>query len=264
MPGDHRDWELYASHRHRLTEALISTTAHAGGRLCVLGAGSCNDLDMERLVPWFAEIHLVDVDATAVRAAIRRQPDARRPKLRAHAPVDLSGLSKRLNKWRQAAPSAASLEATASSAVTALVGSLPGPFDVVVSACMLTQMSFHVRDVLGDGHPMLAALRACLVDIHLSTLVGLTAPGGVGLLVTDFASSTYASLGAIGSEQSLRDVMQRIVVSGKFYHAANPTLIERAFARHALADRPELLEPWLWTGANDRTYLVCAYRVRRA
>jgi hypothetical protein len=264
MNGDDKDWELYATHRHRLTEALISSVAHAGGRLCVLGAGRCNDLDFERLVPSFPEIHLVDLDAAAVRAAIRRQPAALRPKLRVHAPVDLSGLSKRLKKWRQAAPSAASLEATASATASALVAGLSGPFDVVVSACMLTQMSFHVRDVLGDGHPMLAAVRTCLVDVHLSTLVGLTAPGGVGLLVTDLASSTYVSLDAVASEQSLRDVMQRIVASGKFYHAANPLLIQRAFARHALADRPELLDPWLWTGANDRTYLVSAYRVCRA
>jgi hypothetical protein len=50
-------WEPFTSHREKVT-ALLTGSA-AGGRLCVLGAGNCNDLDLARLLLAYAEITLV-------------------------------------------------------------------------------------------------------------------------------------------------------------------------------------------------------------
>ncbi|HEV3191476.1 MAG TPA: hypothetical protein VGY54_13300 [Polyangiaceae bacterium] len=259
------EWALYADHRAHFTEALLSSVLRQGGRICLLGAGNCNDVDLERLAATFSEIHLVDIDSAALARAAARQPPSVRALLHRHAPVDLSGLSKRLKKWKAAAPTLAGVEASAASAVRSIVASLSGPFDVVASACVLTQMSFHLRDVLGESHPMLAALRISLVATHLGTLAGLTKVGGVSLLASDLTSSNFYPVGELSPDGDLRDAMNKIVETGRFYHAANPHLIRDVLARYEgeRVGEPEWLDPWIWTGAHSRTYLVYALRFQR-
>jgi hypothetical protein len=275
-----RDWELYAAHRARLTGAVIdasklagdasklagdaSKVAGAGGRvrplrLCVLGAGNCNDIDLPRLAEVFAEIHLVDVDGPALARAVARQPEAVRPKLRRHD-VDLSGLpARRLGRWKRVPPSAAEIEAAANGALDAILTRLGGPYDVVASTCVLTQMAFALRDGLGERHPALEAARFALMRTHLSTLVGLTAPGGVALFTSDLVSSTTVPLGEPGPGRTSMDVLRDVVTSGVGYFAANPEICAGLLAE---VGTPELLEPWLWTGPLERTYLVYALRLR--
>jgi hypothetical protein len=261
-PAD--DWDLYTGHRTRFTDLLM--TSASGGSLCLLGAGHCNDVDLDRLATRYSAIHLVDIDKAALLAAVSRQRPAVQALLHVHAPLDLSGFEHRLKRWKRAAPSALDI-AAASSAAIASVANLPGPFDLVASACVLTQMSFTARDALGDGHRMLGALRISLVKTHLAVLIGLTARGGSALLACDLTSSTSFPLANVHLEQNLFDVMGDIVEKGAFYHAANPNLIEEVLQAepvlHAMAGESELLEPWLWRGAFDRTYFVYALRFRR-
>jgi hypothetical protein len=256
------EWALYAEHRARFTAGLLASTVRPGGRLCLLGAGNCNDVDLEQLALTFSEIHLVDIDSAALARAVARQPLALRARLHRHAPVDLSGVSKRLKKWKSAAPTPAGLEATAAAALPSILASLPGPFDVVASACVLTQMSFHLRDVLGENHPMLAPIRISLMVTHLSTLVGLTQVGGASLFASDLTSSNFYP---VSPEGNLRDAMNKIVESGRFYHAANPHLIHDLLVRHQgeRVAEPEWLDPWIWTGSHGRTYLVYGLRFYR-
>jgi len=259
------EWALYADHRAHFTEGLLSSAGRPGASLCLLGAGQCNDVDLERLAATFSEIHLVDIDSAALARAVARQSPSVRARLHRHAPVDLSGLSKRMKKWKAAAPTPAGLEASAASALQSIVASLPGPFDVVGSACVLTQMSFHLRDSLGENHPMLASIRLSLVATHLGTLVGLTKVGGVSLLASDLTSSNFYPVGELSSEDNLRDAMNKIVETGRFYHAANPHLVRDVLARHEghRVGEPEWLDPWIWTGSHGRTYLVYALRFQR-
>jgi len=268
---DTGDWALYAHHRGRLTDAIVETvgaTAAPAGRLCLLGAGNCNDVDLARLAQRFQEIHLVDIDAAALaRAASRQTPEAR-ARLHRHGGVDLSGLSPRLAAWKKQPPTFADVEATAASGRDAILARLPGPFDVVASTCVLTQMAFKLTEVLGDDHLMIGPIRQDLIVAHLGTLLGLTAAGGAALFVCDLASSNFYPLAELPPERDLREVMTDIVDSEAFYQAANPTLIRRLLRRddalRGRASEPELLDPWLWTGPLDRTYLVYALRLRRA
>src|SRR5689334_14745297 len=88
------EWELYTAHREHFTR-LVLARAPSGdqGRLCVLGAGKCNDLDLERLGEAYGELHLVDIEPSAVASAVARQPASLRSKLFPHASVDLSVLT---------------------------------------------------------------------------------------------------------------------------------------------------------------------------
>src|SRR5689334_4033191 len=125
------EWELYAQHRQQLTQLALSRAPASGqGRLCVLGAGKCNDLDLAELGRAYAELHLVDVDASAVASAVSRQPPELRPKLFPQAPVDLALLSaKRAMKWKRKPPNAGELESGAATTRQDVLRRLPGPFD---------------------------------------------------------------------------------------------------------------------------------------
>lgn len=268
MPKPENDWDLYAGHRSHMTDALIKSANGAAGRLCILGAGRCNDVDLERLLLTFSEIHLVDIDKAALAQAVARQSPATKARLHTHAPVDLAGLTeKRLKKWQRSPPSLEDVEAVSVSTLESLTASLPGPFDVVASACVLTQMSFALREGLGDQHPMLGPLRLSLMVTHLSTMFELTAIGGTPLFVSDLVSSDFFPLDDLPPERNLLDVMSDIVETGAYYFAANPNLIRELLRRDELfCDRvsePELLDPWLWHGPHDRTYMVYAFRFQR-
>jgi hypothetical protein len=226
----------------------------------VLGAGRCNDLDLPRLAERFAEIHLVDVDDKALAGAVARQPADVRARLRRHGRVDLSGLSpRRLARWRRAPPEPTEIEAAANAALDAILTKLGGGFDVVASTCVLTQMAFALREALGERHPALDPIRFALMRTHLSTVVGLTAPGGVALLASDLVSSTTYPLAEPPPGRTTSDLLRDVVASGAGYFAANPELLAGLLAEVAT---PELLEPWLWTGPLERTYLVYALRLR--
>jgi hypothetical protein len=261
-----RRWALYAHHRDRLTEAVLASPGRSGGRLCILGAGECNDVDLARLSAAFSEIHLVDIDPVALGRGVARQTTSVRGHLRPHAGVDLSGMYKRLARWRREPPSPAQIDAVGRLTSQSVLSRLPGPFDVVVSACVLTQMAFALRDRLGDQHHSLWSARLSLVGTHLHTLIGLTAPGGISLFVSDMVSSDLFPLHALGPEASLHHVMNHAIESGAAYHTANPALIRAVLRGDSFCDRllgSEMLEPWLWIGPLGRTYLVYAIRMYR-
>ncbi len=260
------EWTLYADHRAHLTEAILASANHPDGRLCLLGAGKCNDVDLDRLALAFSEIHLVDIDPSALGAAVARQSPAVRARLRPHARVDLSGVAKRLGRWKRRAPTLAQIEATADATLQSLLARLPGPFDVVASTCVLTQMSFAVRDELGDAHPMLQLVRLSLMATHLNTMVGLTTAGGTSLFVSDLVSSNLFPIREMHSLRSPTELMDEVVASGRSYHSANPTVIRAILSDQTLGplvDEPDLIDPWLWSGRLGRTYFVYALRIQR-
>ena len=258
------DWDLYAAHREKFSQAVLSVAPSTPGRLCVLGAGRCNDLDLARLSLAFRELHLVDLDPASLASAVSREPPEVRRQLIPHAPVDLSVLSpKRASKWQRRAPTNAELSTAADSTLQGLLTRLPGPFDVVVSACVLTQLGFALTQSFREPHPALGALRLAIVRTHLQTLLGLTAPQGTALFVSDLASSThYPALAQLPADTDLTETVRDILKGRAFYQIARPDLISDLLSE--LSERePVPLSPWLWTGPQARTYLVHGYEIRR-
>ncbi|MBT4865894.1 MAG: hypothetical protein HON53_12380, partial [Planctomycetaceae bacterium] len=66
-------WDGYAHHRSVVTELLVRSSRSDDGALCVLGAGNSNDLDLQKLLHTFSEIHLVDLDDEAISEGVNRQ-----------------------------------------------------------------------------------------------------------------------------------------------------------------------------------------------
>jgi hypothetical protein len=261
-------WQLYASHRKEI-EKLIAPEAR-GGRLCVLGAGNCNDLDLKWLVEAYREVHLVDLDPEALRGGIERQGVKREGgEIHCHAPVDLTGIAGDVAGWEKTVPRVEQIEA-----VTRRLVERPtypwGLFDVVLSPCVLTQMIKPVRDALREKYPpshrarvgIMAALRAR----HLRTIAGMLAPGGRGVVLVDLISSEkFADLARLRREE-LGGFMRKFIADGKHYSGLDPASMARAVETDGeLAGRlrrPEFTEPWLWHIGLNKAFLVYGVSVR--
>jgi hypothetical protein len=259
----------FAEHRARLTREIAERApASGGGRLCLLGAGNANDVDLEALAARFAEIHLVDVDPEAVARAIARVSAARREQLVAHAPVDASGMFDRLEAWAATPPDAPALDGAVAEAVTRVTRALPGPFDVVASCGLLTQLQLVLLQVVGDTNPRFGELRTAVNRAHVRTLGALLAPGGVALLATDLTSSEiHPPLIHAGADVDLTRLMGDLIAAGSFIYAAHPGQLSSEMRRDPALKQAFAVRfpigPWIWRNGPNQALLVYALEIRR-
>jgi hypothetical protein len=259
-------FDEFAQHRERLTAAVSARHRKgAPARLCVLGAGNAYDLDLRLLASLFQEIHLVDIDDGALAAAYARQDTATQARLSLHAPVDLSGLFDRIEAWREFRVTPEELVAYPEEASNRVVASLPGPFDVVVSACILTQMQLSMLSALSASHRLFEASRQLLNVMHLRTVAKLLVPGGRAILASDLSSNLLFPLspGATDLKALLIDVLS----AGKFFYAVHPDLLAWASREDPVLQRLARVSPpvdvWLWKNGAERTFLVYALELER-
>ena len=229
----------FASHRARVMQLLRAAATPSGStrRLVLLGAGNCNDVDLNQLVAHYDRIDLVDWDAAALAWGREQQGFATDSRLVSHAPIDL-----RASDWQ-----------------------LPEA-DVVASLCVLSQLIDALRRTTAGGPAELAGEIGNLVQNHLRQLVELLQPGGVGLLVTDFASSQTVPELATAGEAELPAVAGRLLQSGNFFQGLHPGgLYQRLTTQPWFASRIRCqipLSPWNWKVGN-RVYAVSALVMRR-
>jgi hypothetical protein len=258
----------YREHRERLTRLVLDgVPAASGQRLCVLGAGNAHDLDLTELAAHFSEIHLVDIDADAIAGAKARQNPEVAGRIVLAAPVDLSGFLGKLEAWGRMEVTEAELLAHPSLTAKNLAARL-GTFDVVVSACVITQMQLSVLTALGDAHQLFDALRHTLALTHLHSLFELTKPGGRGLLVTDVLSNqNYRYLDRLTNEANLMQVLTDVVAAERVIYVARPGLFHLLARQDPILARASRLSPpiaaWLWRNGPEARFLVYAMDLRK-
>lgn len=255
-------WDDYAGHREQLTGLLQE---HAGGRLVVLGAGNMNDLDVGAVVDWWSEIHLVDLDSEALQRGLGRQADDVRRRLTPHAPVDVTGSLARLKGYVKAAPSPADLDGLIQAPAAAVPGALPGPFDCVLSTCLLGQIMHSCRKAMGES-PHLGVVAQAAAMGHLNLLAQLCRPGGTVLLVTDTVSSETYPLEELWGEQPPLDLLTYLEKTDNTFSGTGPSYVRRLLNREPLRPQFEssrLVEPWLWQLGDKVTLLAYALVLRR-
>lgn len=265
--------EAFAGHRRRLTELVMARSeagarAAAGPRLCVLGAGNCGDLDLERLASRYRSIHLVDIDADALERARERQSASTRAVLVPVAPLDLSGLLEPLERWQKRQVTPEELLAHPEGAALAIARALGGPFDVVVSACLLSQLHLTVRNLLTETHPLFQAVSYTLNLTHLRTLSRLAKPGeGVALLVSDVATEQMAPLSGSREPRDCRLLLDQLLQIGAVFDAVRPDVLVGI-----ACDDPSLVrelglssiaDAWVWRNGPRRAFLVYALELPR-
>ncbi len=267
--SDTRDlWERFRIHRYWVTAEILGLAPAqndaGGGRLCLLGAGNANDLDLDMLAARFDEVHLVDIDRSALDRAMGRQSPSVRAKLYIHAPVDLSGLYHLLERTADL-PSA---DALVNAGTADVIRQLPGDFDVVASCCVASQMSWAIGHLASPDPVLVPMLEQSLLRIHLRTMLRLIRPTGAALLVSDLTSSLfYPPLDEIAPDADLRALTHKLAEAYLAYTVCNPILVRQILRRDeelaATCELPAVGDPWLWAGPKGLTYLVYPFVLRR-
>ena len=259
-------WDRYRPHRERVTRLLVDSAA-TNGRLCVLGAGNCNDIDLRALLGRFQQIDLVDLDHDALKFGVSRQGYESSDQVAIHGDVDVTSIADRLASWTpEHSPPDAELDACLRVCASHPPLDLPAPFDSVASVCLLTQLLDSIVMTLGEGHPRYLEMVMRIRARHLQLLLELVGPGGTAVLVAEIVSSaTFPDLPQI-PEPHLRKTAIQLIEQRNFFTGMNPFVIRALFesdARLAPAvQRVEIVDPWLWN-FGPRVYLVCAFIVRR-
>jgi hypothetical protein len=255
-------WSSFAGHRERVT-ALLAAGANAScTRLCILGAGNTNDLDLPVLLNAYREVDLVDLDALALADGAARQGVSAHPALRLIGGVDLTGMLDAMGYWTpQTNVTSADLAALVQWPSSRVAPTLRGSYDVVASTCLLSQIVGNAFRAVGDRHPRFPALVQAIRLGHLRLLSQLAGPGRSAILINDLTSSDFFPALKSHPDASLSELLPRIAKEHRFIHGADPAAIQAALRNDAdLAARVERAEttfPWRWH-LHNRDYLVRA------
>ncbi len=235
-----RAWALYQGHRRRIT--ALTRSLQQGTGLCVLGAGNCDDLELGELALAFESAHVVDIDAEALAAGVCRLPPASRDRVVQHGNVDLAGHADQLLAWERGVPALTTLLPSAGAAAAAQLGAIAaGPFDVVLSSCLLTQLWVPLKRTLVLSLGEWQRVFALLSLTHLLTMAQLVRPGGSALLVTEVTTGSAA-------EPNLGLILMLL--------REHPEL-------RGLVQDLRLIEPWTWTlDGGKATVHAVAFRRR--
>jgi hypothetical protein len=230
-------WDLFAAHRARLTSLLCTLCGTGVDRLAIVGAGNCNDLDLPRLLEKAATIQLLDLDGEALARGVTQQSCAGVPRIELLAGVDVT------------------------SADDVLTGC-----DVILSACLLSQLILPLVDRFGAGDPRLLERVQRIRDGHLRFLTRQLRPGGRGLLAIDFVSSDTCPALIDAPDAAMEALAVAALRDRNFFSGTNPLVIQKrlgALVRPSVTN-VRLLKPWRWRISKTRALLVSALTFERA
>ncbi len=262
-------WDLYQRHRERVTQLLVGSATSASATLCILGAGNCNDLDLQCLRKRFAAIYLVDLDPEALAAGCEIQGVAADPAIHCVGGIDVTGVAARLQSWSPQQPvDPQDLETVLHEARTHQIPGLPPePFDVVASVGLLSQLIEMVLSSRDVQQPEFLAVMTAIRLRHLRMLLELTRPGGKAWLFFEVVASTTLPELLQTPEAMLLPLLQRAVAQQNFFTGLHPGIINRLFQEDpelsASISSLDTQAPWLWT-FFARTYAVCAIGATKA
>lgn len=257
-------WDLFADHRARVTSLVLEAGGHS---LAILGAGNCNDLDLPTLAARFREIHLADIDEGALQRARARQAPGVAAALMLHAPIDVSGALARLAEYRDKPPTLKQVGLLAQAGCESVRAALPGTFDVVLSACVLSQLMHTCEVVLGKQHPMLGDIASAVAVGHIRSLVLSVAPGGTGILVTDVVSSDTFPVEELLPEWGPLALLEHLDTTKNILSGTEVSFLRRILNRDEaiapLIESPRIVPPWLWRLSDRLTLLTYAWVFKR-
>ena len=257
------NWRLYRSHREAVADLICRPPQPASARLCILGAGNCNDLDLARFSGRFAQVHLVDLDRQAMTKGVQRQSPLAPGNISLHGGIDLTGILKTLATWERYRPRRESIAHCMREARAFAGLPFPGRFQVAASMCLLSQIIDSIVSVTGSG-AVPEDLVETLRQRHLRLLAELLVPGGVGYLVTDFALERG---GTHPAREIIREPESAAGAPGDAFLGLNPRELRESVSNDAVLRhrvRHARVSPsWLWRQNPRRTLRVCAIQFQR-
>jgi hypothetical protein len=263
-------WDSFAPHRDIVTRLILGAARDSDGTLTVLGAGNCNDLDLNRLAEVFTTIRLVDVDAASVEEGVIRQglvPDSSPISI---CEAELSGMFPALAALRETETSD-EFQKVVRLAENAQPENLPEPAGVVISTGLITQLveatikavgQARIAEVDSPGVQLIQAVRRR----HLRLLSELTRSGGTAILVTEVVSSDTAPEICNTPVASLPLVLSSCLAAGNFFTGLHPGILYLELTSEKFTfdfESVQATPPWLWQ-FTARTYAVVAFVARRS
>jgi hypothetical protein len=247
--------------------------------LTVWGAGNTNDLDLPAICARFEMVQLIDLDLESLERAKQRADlsDADRAKLRLVGNCDSTGLLPQLASLAEVSGDSAGDRTATFIADTdkARPRTLSGDeteilkTDVVISACMLSQLIDSVFKTLGDDFERVNDVVLAVRDNHLRMLLDAVEVGSVVALVTDFVSSdTLPALKNDMSAQEFLDLVVEAINAKNFFTGTNPAALQQRLTalqddRQGFAGAAQgklkvtLTQPWRWK-FGERSFAAIA------
>lgn len=260
-------WGLYTSHRRRVMDLILSGRSTNARSLCVLGAGNCNDLDLNVLTRCFKEIHLVDIDYEALSGVALRQSVHDPTPIILHGGVDITGVFKSLAAWYSNAPRQIEIDNVLKRIEKLPAIGISKSLDVVVSATVLTQLINTAVNALGANHPRLLEISLAIRNAHIRLLVNLVSVGGTGVLITDLVSSDTCEKLKNIPEEEMPELMRYLLSVRNFFTGVNPFVLGTIMRQDPyISPRVSdvvMKKPWRWSIGPERAYLVCGLTFRR-
>jgi hypothetical protein len=265
-----QQWERFSEHRGRLTNLLVeSVSDDVSSRpvLGVLGAGNTNDLDLARLLRSYAEIHLFDLDESALARAVARLDPEDSARVIRHESLDLSGAIQKLPRWAAMQVTPEELMGHPRAAVESIASKIGMRFDRVVSPCIWTQLHLHVLQAFGTQHRLLEAVSYTTSLTHLRLLETLLDEEGKALFATELTSNETADLPEATEAVDHLALLRELSRTGNAIAVAHP---DRLAALNS--DDPVLRaraswtgprEAWIWQQGPQRRYIAYAAWLER-
>lgn len=265
-------WAAYAPHREIVTRLILDSAPQDASELTlsVLGAGNCNDLDLDQLAARFSKISLVDVDTESVEEGLQRQGKSADDSQFQICGSDVSGILAELAELHATGPDDGHAQELVQLAEEAQLTGLPEPSGIVISTGLITQLvEAAIRAV---GHDRLDQAESSGVDLmqairrrHLRLLSELTRPGGTAILVTEVVSSDTAPEICKTPVGDLRKILEGCLAAGNFFSGLHPGILLAELTSEEFADQfaaVQVTSPWLWD-FTARIYAVVAFVCRR-
>lgn len=264
-PTTQRDLPDY--HRRQITSLLCELAPAADGRLAILGAGPCNDLDLRQLQVKWPHIDLVDRDSELVRQGIAAQTNS-------STGLHVLQQDLLLGDNEALAPS------TVPSLLVPEVGqsflarlkqtrwdALRCDYDLVASTCLLSQLVHQVIDAVGVDHALFIPTVQALRQRHLWLMAQALRPGGQGLLFCDFVSSETLPELFRANPENLPALLSQALQENNFFHGLNPgkllQIAREDTELQACLDQVQMSPPWVWfTGSLAYAVVVIKFTRR--
>lgn len=272
-----RDAPICGPHRGRITGLIQSAfsqfAADMPKSVTVIGPGNCHDLDLRQLMGSCSLIHLLDLDRETVDEAVQQisspiHNSGRRDscEVRVLAPVDFAWP---LSEW--------SADRFRTSPVNELIRGLELPLknqesaaaidstSVVISTCVISQIINAISKLAGDAEALTVPLLQAVRRSHLHRMLELLAPGGVGILVSDFVSSDTVPQLASVSDSQMPGLIVQCLQTSNFFSGLHPGIVHQdaqALAATGQIHQIQMHPPWRWQ-LGPRVFAVFAVGFRK-
>jgi hypothetical protein len=265
-----KSWDLFSGHRRQVMLHILEVAKKDTKSVGFLGAGNCNDIDLETLSLTFETVHLIDIDLESMHSGVRRQKVDQMQNIFFH-PVEITGIYNLLSSWIQNPPGDAEViefceEINRGKFIPE--NNHNGFYDVVVSLCTQSQISWSVKQV-GLAPKYEGMLIIALRNAHIRFILYLLKKDGFALLINDITSFSCKKGEAFSNANSfsLLDLMEKVIDSGTFFEGNNPRAIIEVLKTHPKVAKNVVdicvAPPWLWHFSEEQLFLVSCLKFHK-